>query len=60
VITAVIILGMKRKCPMCGTRFYPVQPTQTYCRPYCRLKAFRQRRQKKKEAEGGRIRSPSR
>jgi hypothetical protein len=43
-ITAgVIIPGVKRKCQTCGTRFYPVQPTQKYCRPYCRLKAFRQR-----------------
>lgn len=47
---AVIIRGMKRRCKTCGTRFYPVQPTQVYCRPYCRLKAFRQRQ---KEAANG-------
>ncbi len=41
---AVIIRGMKRRCKTCGTRFYPVQPTQEYCKPYCRLAAFRKRR----------------
>jgi hypothetical protein len=49
-ITAgVIMRGMKRKCPECGTRFYPVQPTQIYDKPYCKLKAFRRRQRERKE-----------
>ena len=51
---AVIIRGMKRRCPICGTRFYPVQPTQKYCRPYCKLKAFRQRRKGERDGKATR------
>ncbi len=50
---SVIIASVKRKCPACGKKFEVVVPWKLYCKPYCRLKAFRQRR---KEADNGKTR----
>jgi len=52
VITDAVIMrdSMKRKCPVCGKRFYPIMPTQIYDRPYCKLKAFRQRQREKEKS----------
>ena len=40
---SVIMASVKRKCPACGKKFEVVVPWKLYCKPYCRLKAFRQR-----------------
>ncbi len=33
----------KRKCPYCGTGFYPVVPNQRFCRSSHRVSAFQRR-----------------
>jgi len=37
---------MKRKCPICGAKFYPRVPHQLYDKPACNAKAFRRRHKK--------------
>jgi len=43
-VLTLIVITMKRKCPTCKAWFEAVVPWKVYCKPYCRLKAHRQRK----------------